>query len=301
MRKILQPLKDIPLKYIYNNKKVLITGGGTGLGKKMAETYSNLGAEVIISSRNLNVLQETAEEINNKTGNKVDYIRMNLKEHDSVLEMLDKLENEHGLPDVVINNAAGNFISPSEMLSYNGWNTILDIVLKGTLDLTLELGKRMIKSEKTGCFLNISTTYANAGSGFVLPSGIAKAGIDNMTKSLGAEWGRYGIRMLGVAPGPIYTKGAFDRLDPNGTFTNKLLEEIPSGRLGEKEELANLVSYLTSDYCSWITGQVINFDGGEVVRNAGEFNDLLYLSKEDWYNIIKNGKENNSKKKISKL
>lgn len=301
MRKILQPLKDIPLKNIYNGKKVLITGGGTGLGRQMAETYSRLGADVIISSRNLNILEKTSREIENKSGIPVNFIRMNLKEHESVLNMIDELENKYGLPDIVINNAAGNFISPSELLSYNAWNTIIDIVLKGTVDLTLELGKKMIEQEKTGCFLSITTTYGDTGSGFVLPSGIAKAGINNMTRGLGAEWGRYGIRMIGVAPGPIYTKGSFDRLDPNNKFSDKLLTEIPSGRLGEKEELANLVTYLTSDYCNWLTGEIINFDGGEVVRNSGEFNDLLDLTREDWYNIIKNGKDNNSKKNVSKL
>ena len=171
MRKILQPIKDIPLKSIYNGKKVLITGGGTGLGKQMAETYSRLGADVIISSRNLNILEETSKEIEDKSGRPVNFIRMNLKEH-KCINMIDKLEEDHGLPDIVINNAAGNFISPSEQLSYNAWNTIIDIVLKGTLDLTLELGKNDT-TRKNGCFLSISTTYADTGSGFVLPSGIA--------------------------------------------------------------------------------------------------------------------------------
>ena len=287
MRRILQPLKDIPFKNIYNGKKVLITGGATGLGQKMAETYSSLGADVIISSRNLNNLESSSKKIQKKTGNKDNFIRMNLKDHNSILNMIEELENNYGLPDIVINNAAGNFISPSEFLSYNAWNTIIDIVLKGTVDLTLELGKKMIANEKEGCFLSITTTYADTGSGFVLPSAIAKSGINNMTRGLGAEWGRYGIRMVGVAPGPIYTKGSFDRLDPNGKFSNKLIHEIPSGRLGEREELANLVCYLTSDYCNWLTGQIINFDGGEVVGNAGEFNALHYLSDDDWLNLRK--------------
>lgn len=284
-----------PLKNIYKGKTILITGGGTGLGKSMSETYMKLGGNVIISSRKENVLETTKKKIIESNGacqhyGSIDYIKMDLRDHNSVVNLVNKMTDENRIPDIVINNAAANFLCPSERLTYNGWNTIMDIVLKGTLDLTLEIGKKMIEMDKRGTFLSISTTYADTGSAFVLPSSIAKAGVNNMTKSLAAEWGKYGIRLLGVAPGPIYTKGAFDRLDPSGEFKNKTVEKLPAGRLGEKEELANFISYLTSEQCSWLTGEIINFDGGEVVRNAGEFNSLIDLTKEEINELLKNSK-----------
>ena len=277
---VLKPLFESPFnKNMYNNYNVLITGGGTGLGKMMATVYSNLGASVTIASRKEDVLTVSAQEISEKTGNKVNYTVLNLRDHDSITNMVDNLNET---PDIVVNNAAGNFICRSQDLSYNGWNSILDIVLKGSVDLTLQIGKRMIEEKKPGVFCNISTTYANTGSGYVLPSSIAKAGCDNMTKSLAAEWGKYGIRLVSVAPGPIFTEGAFNRLDPTGEFQNVVVKKLPMGRLGEKEELANFISYLTSNYCNWLTGQVINFDGGEVVGNSGEFNILQNLPDSKW-------------------
>ena len=285
---VLRPVKESALKdIVFKDYNVLITGGGTGLGKMMATVYSKLGADVTIASRKENILKQSADEISNLTGNNVGYKILNLREHDSITSMVNEFEK---IPDIVVNNAAGNFICRSHDLSYNGWNSILDIVLKGSVDLTLQLGKRMIEEKKPGVFCNISTTYANTGSGFVLPSAIAKAGCDNMTKSLAAEWGKYGIRLLSVAPGPIYTDGAFSRLDPTGSFQKKVEKKLPMGRLGEKEELANFISFLTSDYCNWLTGQVINFDGGEVVGNSGEFNILHSLSDAEWSLIKKMSK-----------
>ena len=190
---VLRPIVESPLKdKVFKDYNVLITGGGTGLGKMMATVYSKLGANVTIASRKENVLKQSADEISNITGNNVGYKILNLREHDSITSMVNEFEKT---PDIVVNNAAGNFICRSHDLSYNGWNSILDIVLKGSVDLTLQLGKRMIEEKKPGVFCNISTTYANTGSGFVLPSAIAKAGCDNMTKSLAAEWGKYGIRI----------------------------------------------------------------------------------------------------------
>lgn len=282
--KILKPVLDSPfIKNLYKGKNVLVTGGGTGIGKEIATKYSLLGADVLIASRKKNVLEKASKEITRITNNQVKYAELNLKEHSSISNLVKNLDQT---PDIVINNAAGNFICRSEDLTYNGWNTILDIVLKGSVDLTLQLGSKMIKEEKQGVFVNISTTYAATGSGYVLPSSIAKAGCDNLTKSLSAEWGKYGIRCLSVAPGPIYTDGAFSRLDPTGKFQKKVVKKLPTGRLGEKEELANFISYITSDHCNWLTGQIINFDGGEVVGNSGEFNILNSLSNAEW-EIIK--------------
>ena len=186
------------------------------------------------------------------------------------------------MPQIVINNAAGNFINKSENLSENAWNSIIDIVLKGTINVTSVFGKRLIDLNLPGTFINISTTYAETGSSFVVPSGVAKAGCNNLTKSLASEWGKYGIRLLSVAPGPIYTEGAFSRLDPGNKFSNIAEKKLPLMRFGEKEELSNLVTYLTSDYCNWMTGQIITLDGGEIIGNSGEFNFLHTLKDSDW-------------------
>lgn len=273
---ILKSIASTPFKHdLFKNKNILITGGGTGLGKQMAKTYLGLGANVLIVSRKSEVLQNTCNEL----GGNINYKVLNIKEHNNITTFVSELET---LPDIIINNAAGNFICPSKDLTYNGWNSILDIVLKGTMDLTLQIGQRMINEHHSGNFLNISTTYANTGSGFVLPSAVAKAGCDNMTKSLSAEWGQYGIRLNSIAPGPIYTEGAFSRLDPSGQFRKKAESKLPLGRLGEPEELSNLVCFVTSDHMNWMTGQIINLDGGEVVNNSGEFNFLKSISDTQW-------------------
>lgn len=274
---VLPAITSTPFKTsLFENKKVLITGGGTGLGKQMAKSYLGLGAEVLIASRKEEVLKNTCQEIGSS---KISYKTLDIRDHDSVSSFVSGLEH---VPDIVINNAAGNFVCPSKDLSYNGWNSVVDIVLKGTMDLTLQLGQRMINESHPGSFLNISTTYAQTGSGYVLPSSVAKAGCDNMTKSLAAEWGRFGIRLNSVAPGPIFTEGAFSRLDPTGQFTESAKKRLPIGRLGETEELSNLVCFLTSEHMNWMTGQIINLDGGEVVGNSGEFNFLRKLTDAEW-------------------
>uniref|UniRef100_W5MW15 2,4-dienoyl-CoA reductase [(3E)-enoyl-CoA-producing], mitochondrial n=1 Tax=Lepisosteus oculatus TaxID=7918 RepID=W5MW15_LEPOC len=266
----------------FKNKVAFITGGGTGLGKGMAATLSALGAECVIASRKLDVLKQTAEEITKQTGNKVHAVQCDVRDPVSVQAAVAELVKVAGLPDVVINNAAGNFISPSEGLSPNAWRTITDIVLNGTAYVTLELGKQLIKAEKGAAFLAITTIYAESGSGFVVPSASAKAGVETMCKSLAAEWGRYGMRFNVIQPGPIKTKGAFSRLDPAGMFEKAMLEKIPTGRLGTPGEIANLAAYLCSDYATWVTGAVIRMDGGEYVSMAGEFNDLKKVTKDQW-------------------
>lgn len=187
-----------------------------------------------------------------------------------------------GLPNIVINNAAGNFISPSERLSPNAWKTVVDIVLNGTAYVSLDIGKRLIEAKQGAVFLAITTIYANSGSGFVSPSAAAKAGVEALAKSLASEWGRYGIRYNCIQPGPIKTKGAFSRLDPTGEWTGKMMDVLPTGRLGEVQELANLVSYMVSDYSSWMTGEVVKLDGGEYYSRAGSFNELRAVTNEQW-------------------
>ncbi|XP_078072136.1 2,4-dienoyl-CoA reductase [(3E)-enoyl-CoA-producing], mitochondrial [Mustelus asterias] len=266
----------------FKGKVAFITGGGTGLGKGMTTALSSLGAECIIASRKLDALKQTAEEISLQTGNQVHAIQCDVSNPNSVTSTVEQMSKLTGLPDVIINNAAGNFIAPSERLSTNAFKTIVDIVLNGTAYVTLEIGKELIKAKKGASFLSITTTYAETGSGFVMPSASAKAGVEAMSKSLAAEWGRYGMRFNVIQPGPIKTKGAFSRLDPSGAFEKDLLKVIPAGRFGTVNEIANLAAYLCSDYASWVSGAVIRFDGGEYVSMAGQFNNLLKVTSEQW-------------------
>uniref|UniRef100_A0A8C7M461 2,4-dienoyl CoA reductase 1, mitochondrial n=1 Tax=Oncorhynchus kisutch TaxID=8019 RepID=A0A8C7M461_ONCKI len=256
----------------YKGKVAFITGGGTGLGKGMTTTLSALGAECVISgykSQHYCCLLVHA-------------VQCDVRDPKSIEAAVDQLVEVAGLPDVVINNAAGNFISPSEKLSANAWRTITDIVLNGTAFVTLELGKRLILAEKGAAFLAITTIYAETGSGFVVPSAAAKAGVETLCMSLAAEWGRYGLRFNVIQPGPIRTKGAFSRLDPTGMFEKAMIGRIPVGRLGTPGEIANLAAYLCSDYACWVSGAIIRMDGGEYVSMAGEFNDLRRVTKEQW-------------------
>ncbi|XP_066479486.1 2,4-dienoyl-CoA reductase [(3E)-enoyl-CoA-producing], mitochondrial [Tiliqua scincoides] len=266
----------------FQGKVAFITGGGTGIGKGITTALSRLGAECVIASRKLDVLEQTAEEISSKTGHKVHAVQCDVRDPASVSNAVSQLIKVAGHPSVVINNAAGNFISPSERLSANAWKTITDIVLNGTAFVTLEIGKELIKAQKGAAFLAITTIYAESGSGFVSPSASAKAGVEALCKSLAAEWGRYGLRFNAIQPGPIKTKGAFSRLDPAGVFEKVMIERIPCGRLGTVEEIANLATYLCSDYASWITGAVIRMDGGEYASMAGEFNELRKVTNEQW-------------------
>ncbi|XP_077454016.1 2,4-dienoyl-CoA reductase [(3E)-enoyl-CoA-producing], mitochondrial isoform X3 [Stigmatopora argus] len=258
----------------FRGRAALITGGGTGLGRAMTTVLSQLGAQCVIVSRKLDVLQKTADEISGRTGNPVHALQLDVRDPEAVARCVQRVESLTGLPDVIVNNAAGNFVCPSENLSANAWKTVADIVLNGTAYVTLELGKRLVRQQKGAAFLAITTIYAESGSGFVVPSAAAKAGVEALYKSLAAEWGRYGLRFNIIQPGPIRTKGAFSRLDPMGEFEAGTLSRIPAGRLGRASELANLASYLCSDYASWMSGSVVRFDGGEYAMMAGEFNEL---------------------------
>ena len=270
----------------------LVTGGGTGLGRAMTLQLSRLGATVGILSRRAEVLQATAREITAETGNAVVPLPGDVRDAAAVAGALDALERAAGAPPtLVVNNAAGNFISPYEHLSPNAIKSILDIVLLGTAHVTLEAGRRMIAGGSGGVFLNITTTYAPHGSGYVAPSAMAKAGVHALTGSLAAEWGaKHGIRFVGLAPGPIETEGAFSRLDPTGKFKGLLTDRLPAQRLGEPGELANLATYLLSDYASWMSGATVTLDGGEKAAMGGEFNALSAVTEEQWgymRNLIK--------------
>lgn len=284
----------------YKDRVVLVTGGGTGLGKGMATKFSELGAKVAIASRRLPILEAAAQEIQGSTGGVVLPVQLDIRDPVAVKAAVDTIEEQLGLPSVVIHNAAGNFISPTERLSANAFATILDIVLKGTAFLTLDVGKRMIKQEKGGAFLAITTHYTNEGSAYVVPSACAKSGVETMAKSLGVEWGKYGIRFNCIAPGPIETEGAFGRLDPTGSAADYVLDVNPTGRIGEIEEIANLATFLCSDYASWINTETVTLDGGEFRSLAGEFNKLREITPEMWDMMAAMIKETNKKSKSKK-
>ena len=266
---------------LLKDKNIIITGGGTGLGKSMGMRFGELGAKIVITSRKQEVLDETAKEMKS-AGISVLPIAGDVRNPEEVDRVVQKTKESFGTIDGLVNNAAGNFISPTENLTPGGFKAVTDIVLGGTFNFTLSAGKEMIQSE-SGCILNIVTTYAWTGSGYVVPSAAAKGGVLAMTRSLGSEWGKYGIRTNAIAPGPFPTKGAWARLVPPGLgIEKKMKNRIPLKRFGEHIELANLASFIMSDYAGYINGEVITIDGGEWVKGAGQFNDLDKLPKMVW-------------------
>lgn len=264
-------------------KVIVVTGGGSGLGRSMTRYFMEIGAHVAITSRDLDKLKNTAQELEQETGGKCLAAACDVRHYDQVEQMMNTVISEYGKIDVLVNNAAGNFISPTERLSANAFDTIIDIVLKGTKNCTLCLGKHWIKNKNAATILNIVTTYAWTGSAYVVPSAAAKAGVLAMTRSLAVEWAKYGIRSNAIAPGPFPTKGAWDRLLP-GDLKEKfdLRKKVPLKRLGEHQELANLAAYLVSDFSAFINGEVITIDGGEWLQGAGQFNMLSHVPEEMW-------------------
>lgn len=273
-------LRDNALK----DKVIIVTGGGSGLGKAMTTYFLELGAKVAITSRDIEKLQNTATELEQLTGGTCLPIVCDVRHYDQVESMLQQVLSAFGKVDVLLNNAAGNFISPTERLSANAFDTIIDIVLKGSKNCTLALGKHWVdRGEKNKTVLNIVTTYAWTGSGYVVPSATAKAGVLAMTRSLAVEWAKYGIRMNAIAPGPFPTKGAWERLLP-GELKDQfdITKQVPLRRVGDHQELANLAAYLVSDFSQYINGEVVTIDGGEWLQGAGEFNMLENIPKELW-------------------
>ena len=273
-------LRDDALK----GKTIVVTGGGSGLGKAMTKYFLELGANVAITSRNLEKLENTAKELEAETGGTCLPLQCDVRHYDQVEAMLEATVAKFGKVDSLLNNAAGNFISPTERLSANAFDTIIDIVLKGSKNCTLAFGKHWIdKKEVDKTILNIVTTYAWTGSAYVVPSATAKAGVLAMTRSLAVEWAKYGIRSNAIAPGPFPTKGAWDRLLP-GDLKEKfdLAKKVPLKRVGEHQELANLAAYMLSDFSAYVNGEVITIDGGEWLKGAGQFNLLEAIPEEMW-------------------
>jgi len=264
-------------------KTILVTGGGTGLGRAMGTYFLKLGANLVIASRKQEVLEQAALEMHQETAGEVLPVACDVRDYEDVENLLKQAIARFGRVDCLVNNAAGNFISPTERLSANAFSTIIDIVLKGTANCTLAAGKYWINEKIAGTVLNIVTTYAFTGSAYVVPSASAKGGVLAMTRSLAVEWGKYGIRTNAIAPGPFPTKGAWERLLP-GQLSEKFdfKNRVPLKRVGDHQELANLAAYLVSDFSSYINGEIITIDGGEWLQGAGQFSALEAIPAEMW-------------------
>ncbi len=270
---------------LLRDKRILITGGGTGLGKAMAHRFLQLGATVYICGRREEVLEETAAELSGATKGAIHALPCDVRNLDAVEAMIDAIWQTAPL-DVLVNNAAGNFIARTEELSPRAFESVIGIVLLGTLHATMACGRRWLKSSHPATVLSISATYAPVGSAYVVPSAISKAGVEALTRSLAVEWGNRGIRMNAIAPGPIPTQGAFSRLMPRPDLEALALDRNPMHRFGTTEELANLAAFLISDGSAYINGEVIRMDGGEFLQGAGEFSNLgRALTDKDWESL----------------
>lgn len=268
---------------LLKKKRVLITGGGTGLGKGMAQRFLELGATVYICGRREEVLKTTAAELSAK--GPIHALACDVRNLDAVEQMIDAIWTAGPL-DILVNNAAGNFIARTEELSARAFESVINIVLMGTLHCTMACGRRWLKSSHPGTVLSISATYAPVGSAYVVPSAVSKAGVEALTRSLAVEWGNRGIRMNAIAPGPIPTQGAFSRVLPRPELETLALDRNPLHRFGTVEELANLAAFLVGDGSGYINGEVIRMDGGEFLQGAGEFSNLgRALKEEDWQAI----------------
>jgi NAD(P)-dependent dehydrogenase (short-subunit alcohol dehydrogenase family) len=268
---------------LLKGRTILITGGGTGLGRSMALRFAELGANLFLAGRREEPLKEATEAICAK-GARAGYFSADVRDFSAVEKTIAAAEKEFGRVDTLVNNAAGNFIARTEKLSPNAFNAVIGIVLQGSFYCTLALGRKWIAEKQPGNILNIVTTYAatNAGSGFVVPSACAKAGVLALTRSLAVEWARHHIRLNAIAPGPFPTEGAFSRLMPSKEFEEHAKNAHPMKRFGRHEELANLAAYLLSDQADYVNGECVTIDGALWLRGAGEFNDFVDLTDADW-------------------
>jgi len=268
---------------LLKGRAVLITGGGSGLGRSMALRFAGLGAKSFLAGRREEPLRQTAAEIR-AGGGTAAFGTCDVRDFAAVERVVEAAEREFGRLDTLVNNAAGNFIARTEKLSANAFHAVVSIVLYGTFNCTQALGRRWIAAGKPGTVLNIVTTYAatGSGSGFVVPSACAKAGVLAMTRSLAVEWARYKIRLNAIAPGPFPTEGAWSRLMPSREYEEHARSHHPMKRFGRHDELANLAAYLISPQSEYVNGECVVIDGGQWLRGAGEFNDLAELPEAVW-------------------
>ena len=284
---------------LLKNKRILVTGGGTGLGKEMASHYAQHGADLYICGRRENVLKETATEIEDKYNVNVKYETLDIRASNDVEDYIDRIFQDAPL-DGLVNNAAGNFISPTKDLSHKGFDAISNIVFHGTFYITHSVGKRWIDLKHKGSIISILTTWVWTGSPYVVPSAMSKSGLNAMTQSLAAEWGKYGIKVNAIAPGPFPTKGAWERLNPGGNNDSEFMGSVPVGRLGEMSELQNLATFLMADGCDYLTGQTIAIDGAQYLTGGGTFSNLDKVSEDDWEQLRAMIRSSNDKDKANR-
>ena len=285
-------------KDLLKGKRILVTGGGTGLGIEMASHYAEHGADLYICGRRENVLKDTAEQLIENYGVNVKYEPLDIRASADVDSYIERIFEEGPL-DGLVNNAAGNFISPTKDLSHKGFDAIANIVFHGTFYITHSVGKRWIEAKHKGSIVSILTTWVWTGSPYVVPSAMSKSGINAMTQSLAAEWGKYGIKVNAIAPGPFPTKGAWERLNP-GAGDDNSMGNIPLGRVGEMNELQNLATFLMADGCDYLTGQTIAIDGAQYLTGGGTFSNLDKLSDEDWDQMRAMIRSSNNKDKADR-
>jgi NAD(P)-dependent dehydrogenase (short-subunit alcohol dehydrogenase family) len=263
---------------LLQGKTTIVTGGGSGLGRSTALRLASLGAKVAVLGRRPDPLAETAKDIRDAGGTAA-AVPCDIRDPDAVRQAFDRVETELGPANQLVNNAAGNFLCPSEDLSPNAFNSVVQIVLYGSFHCTIELGKRLIARKAKGEVVSIVTTYVTNGSAFVLPSAAAKAGVLAMMRSLAVEWATYGIRLNAVAPGPFPTDGAFSRLLPGSEMEKQALRRVPSRRFGEHYELTNLLGYLLSDASPYQTGDLVTIDGAEALFSGQQFAGFAHLDR----------------------
>lgn len=275
---------------LFKGQTILITGGGTGLGRSMAFRFAGLGANLFLAARREEPLRQTAEDIRGK-GGRAGWATGDVRDFAAIEKIVESACKEFGRVDALVNNAAGNFVCPSERLSPNAFNAVVSIVLTGSFHCTLALGRRWIAEKQPGTVLSILATYVWTGSGFVLPSACAKAGVLAMTRSLAVEWARHGIRLNAIAPGPFPTEGAWSRVIASREFEEIHRRRHPMKRFGEHSELTNLAAFLLAPQSGYINGDCVTIDGGQWLRGGGQFNDLLEAPQSLWDEMEKARKQ----------